>query len=114
MLLCFTEIKLFRENFEANTYSYMFLVVEYASFLWFLIETVRVFVINFVFGQDRLRCTAYTYEVCPENSRIYRLKIFQFYLEAIQPCRLQSTPLYSVCTAAKVSSIFRSIPGKLF
>ena len=54
------------------------------------------------------------YEVCPENSRIYRLKIFQSYLEVIQPCRLQSTPLYSVCTAASVSSMFWSIPGKLF
>jgi hypothetical protein len=32
--------------------------------------------------------------------------IFQSYLEAIQPCRLQSTPLYSVCTAASVSSMF--------
>ena len=47
-----------------------------------------------------------TYEVCPENSRIYRVKIFQSYLEAIQPCQLQSTPLYSVCTAASVSSMF--------
>ena len=46
------------------------------------------------------------YEVCPENSRIYPVKIFSSYLEAIQPCRLQSTPLYSVCTAASVSSIF--------
>ena len=33
------------------------------------------------------------YEFCPENSQIYRVKIFQSYLEAIQPCRLQSTPL---------------------
>ena len=47
-----------------------------------------------------------TYEVCPENSRTYRVKIFHSYLEAIQPCRLQSTPLYSVCTAASVSSMF--------
>ena len=46
------------------------------------------------------------YEVCPENSRIYRVKIFQSYLEAIQPCRLQSTPLYSVCTATSVSAMF--------
>ena len=56
----------------------------------------------------------HVYEVCPENSRIYRVKRFQSYLEAIQPCRLQSTPLYSVCTAASVSSMFWSIPGKLF
>ena len=48
----------------------------------------------------------YTYEVRPENSRIYRVKIFPSYLEAIQPCRLQSTPLYSVCTAASFSSMF--------
>jgi len=40
--------------------------------------------------------------------------MFPSYLEAIQPCRLQSTPLYSVCTAASVSSIFWSIPGKIF
>ena len=46
------------------------------------------------------------YEVCLENFRIYCVKIFQSYLEAIQPCRLQSTPLYSVCTAASVSSMF--------
>jgi len=56
----------------------------------------------------------YTYEVCPKNSRIYRVKIFPSYLEATQPCRLQSTPLYSVCTADSVSSMFWSIPGKLF
>ena len=54
------------------------------------------------------------YEVYPENSRIYRIKIFQSYLEAIRSCCLQSTPLYSVCTAASVSSMFWSIPGKLF
>ena len=29
-------------------------------------------------------------------------------------CCLQSTPLYSVCTAASVSSMFWNIPGKLF
>ena len=46
------------------------------------------------------------YEVCPENSRIYRVKIFQSYLEAIQPCRLQSPPLYSERTAASVSTMF--------
>ena len=51
-------------------------------------------------------CRPGIYEVCPENSRIYRVKIFQSYLEAIKPCRLQSTPLYSVCTAASVSSMF--------
>jgi len=39
---------------------YMFLVGEYTSFYCFLIETVRVFVINFVSGHDRFRCTAYT------------------------------------------------------
>ena len=44
------------------------------------------------------------YEVCLENSRIYRVKIFQSYLEAIQPCHLQNTPLYSVCTAASTDS----------
>jgi hypothetical protein len=33
-----------------------------------------------------------TYVACPENFRMYRIKIFQSYLEAIQPCRLQSTP----------------------
>jgi hypothetical protein len=54
------------------------------------------------------------YVACPENFRTYRIKIFQSYLEATQPCRLQSTPLYSVCTAASVSSMFWSIPGKLF
>jgi hypothetical protein len=54
------------------------------------------------------------YEVCPENSRKYRVKNFQSYLEAIQPCHLQSTPLYSVCTAASISSMFWSIPGRLF
>jgi hypothetical protein len=48
----------------------------------------------------------YTYVACPENFRMYRMKIFQSYLEAIQPCRLQSTLLYSVCTAASVSSMF--------
>ena len=36
------------------------------------------------------------YEVCPENSRIYCVKIFPSYPEAIQSCRLQSTPLYSM------------------
>jgi len=46
------------------------------------------------------------YEICPENSRVYRVKNFPSYLEAIQLCRLQSTPLYSVCIAASVSSMF--------
>jgi hypothetical protein len=46
------------------------------------------------------------YVACPENFQMYRIKIFHSYLEAIQPCRLQSTPLYSVCTAASVSSMF--------
>ena len=51
-------------------------------------------------ASDARRITAaeMKYEVCPEYSRIYRVKIFQSYLEAIQPCRLQSSPLYSVCT----------------
>jgi len=37
----------------------MFLVIEYASFVWFIIETVKVFVINFVIGHDRFRGAAY-------------------------------------------------------
>jgi hypothetical protein len=53
-----------------------------------------------------IRSSSCVYVACPENSRMYRIKIFQSYLEAIQPCRLQSTPLYYVCTAASVSSMF--------
>jgi hypothetical protein len=46
------------------------------------------------------------YEVCPESSRIFHIKIFPSFLEAIQPCRPQSTRLYFVCTAASVSATF--------
>ena len=58
------------------------------------ISTAQVYKINFLH--------LVKYEVCPENSRIYRVKIFQSYLEAIQPCGLQSTPLYSARTAFNV------------
>ena len=78
-----------------------------------LIPLIHKNKLNFHFAQFfkvileyKFRTSFLTNDVCPENSLIYPVKILPSYLETIQPCRLQSTPFYSVRTAAYVSSMF--------